>query len=58
MGYRIIVADDEAEIRELLRLYLEKEGYEVSTKDFMRIGVPFTLVAVLSGYIVNWIFWS
>lgn len=29
MGYRILVADDEAEIRELLRLYLEKEGYEV-----------------------------
>ena len=26
MGYRILVADDEAEIRELLRLYLEKEG--------------------------------
>lgn len=37
---------------------LQKEGYEVSTKDFMRIGVPFTLTAVLSGYIVNWIFWS
>lgn len=37
---------------------LQKEGYEVSTKDFMRIGVPFTLVAVISGYIVNWIFWS
>lgn len=29
MGYQILVADDEAEIRELLRLYLEKEGYEV-----------------------------
>ena len=29
MGDRILVADDEAEIRELLRLYLEKEGYEV-----------------------------
>ena len=29
MGYRIIIADDEAEIRELFRLYLEKEGYEV-----------------------------
>lgn len=29
MGYRILVADDEAEISELLRLYLEKEGYEV-----------------------------
>ena len=31
MGYRIIVADDEAEIRELFRLYLEKEGYEINT---------------------------
>lgn len=29
MGYKILVADDEAEIRELLRLYLEKDGYEV-----------------------------
>lgn len=36
---------------------LQKEGYEVSTKDFMRIGVPFTLVAVLSGYIVTWCIW-
>ncbi len=27
--YRILVADDEAEIRDVLRLYLEKEGYEV-----------------------------
>jgi len=24
---RILVADDEAEIRDLLRLYLEKDGY-------------------------------
>lgn len=29
MKYRILIADDEAEIRDLLRLYLEKEGYEV-----------------------------
>lgn len=29
MGYRILITDDEAEIRDLLRLYLEKEGYEV-----------------------------
>lgn len=29
MAYKILVADDEAEIRDLLRLYLEKEGYEV-----------------------------
>ena len=29
MGYQILIADDEAEIRELLRLYLEKDGYRV-----------------------------
>lgn len=29
MSYCILIADDEAEIRDLLRLYLEKEGYEV-----------------------------
>jgi len=29
MGYTILVADDEKEIRELLRLYLENAGYKV-----------------------------
>ena len=29
MGYHILIADDETEIRELLRLYLEKDGYAV-----------------------------
>lgn len=29
MGYKILIADDEPEIRELFRLYLEKDGYEV-----------------------------
>ena len=29
MAYKILIADDEDEIRELLRLYLEKEGYEI-----------------------------
>lgn len=29
MKYKILVADDEAEIRELLKLYLENSGYEV-----------------------------
>ena len=29
MGYTILVADDEKEIRELLRLYLENSEYEV-----------------------------
>lgn len=29
MNYKVLIADDEAEIRQLLRLYLEKDGYEV-----------------------------
>ena len=37
---------------------LRKEGYEVSAKKFMSIGVPFTLVAVLTGYILIWVIWS
>lgn len=37
---------------------LRKNGHEVSTKDFMRIGVPFTLVAVLAGYIFIWLVWG
>ena len=37
---------------------LRKEGYEVKTSDFLRIGVPFTLVAVLSGYLFCWLVWA
>lgn len=36
---------------------LSKNGYDVKTKDFMRIGVPFTLVAVLAGYLFCWFVW-
>ena len=36
---------------------LRRDGYEVSTRDFMRIGVPFSLTAVISGYILVWVFW-
>ena len=34
---------------------LRKAGYEVSTGQFMKIGVPFTLAAVLSGYVLVWV---
>lgn len=33
---------------------LRKEGYEVSFSDFMQIGVPFTLTAVIVGYLFIW----
>ena len=37
---------------------LRKEGYEVKARDFMKISVPFTLTAVLSGYLFIWLFWG
>ena len=37
---------------------LRKEGYEVKTGDFMKISVPFTIVAVMSGYLITWLFWG
>lgn len=37
---------------------LKKEGYDVSFKKFMRIGVPYTLAAVLVGYVFIWLVWS
>ncbi len=33
---------------------LRKEGYEVPFGDFMKIGVPFTLTAVVMGYLFIW----
>ena len=37
---------------------LRRAGWEVKTSDFMRIGVPFTLVAVLAGYLFCWFVWA
>ena len=37
---------------------LKKEGYEVSFPTFMRIGVPYTLTAVLVGYLYFWFIWA
>ena len=37
---------------------LRREGYEVSAGQFMRIGVPFTLTAVLTGYVLCWLFYA
>ncbi len=36
---------------------LRKEGYEVKAKDFMKISVPFTLSAVITGYVLIWFIW-
>ena len=37
---------------------LRKNGETVSTADFLRIGVPFTLSAVVCGYAFIWLFWG
>ncbi len=37
---------------------LRKNGETVKTKDFLRIGIPFTLSAVLAGYIYIWLVWG
>ncbi len=37
---------------------LRKEGYEVKATTFMKYGVPFTFAAVVTGYILLWLFWG
>lgn len=37
---------------------LRKAGYEVKTSDFTRIGVPFTLAAVIPAYIYFWLLYT
>ncbi len=37
---------------------LRKEGYEVKNSDFFKIGIPFTLAAIIPAYIFIWIFFG
>lgn len=37
---------------------LRKNGETVKISDFLRIGLPFTLSAVITGYIIIWAFWG
>lgn len=37
---------------------LRKEGHEVSAGTFMKMSVPFTLVAVTVGYVLIWLIWG
>lgn len=37
---------------------LKKEGYEIKFKDFLKIGLPFTLVAVSAAYLFIWFVWN
>ena len=37
---------------------LRKDGWEVKNSDFLRIGIPFTLGAVIPAYIFLWVFYG
>ena len=37
---------------------LRKEGYEVKATTFMKYGIPFTLAAVITGYVLLWLIWA
>ena len=37
---------------------LRKDGWEVKNSDFLRIGIPFTLAAVIPAYIFLWVFYG
>ena len=37
---------------------LRKAGYEMKNKDFFKIGIPFTLAAVISAYVYLWLVYS
>ena len=37
---------------------LRKSGYPVKNSDFLKIGIPFTLAAIIPAYFYNWIFFG
>lgn len=37
---------------------LKKEGYEVGFKEFLKVGLPFTFVAVTVAYLFVWVIWG
>jgi len=37
---------------------LRKSGYEVKNRDFLRIGIPFTLAAIIPAYIYFWLLYA
>ena len=55
---RATVHSSSSEQQILLIGILRKNGETVRTRDFLRIGVPFTLAAVLVGAGSLWLFWG
>ncbi len=37
---------------------LRREGYEVKSSDFFKIGIPFTIAAIIPAYIYIWLFYG
>ncbi|HWQ59189.1 MAG TPA: SLC13 family permease [Clostridia bacterium] len=37
---------------------LRKNGYEVRTREYMKISIPATTAAILTGYLLIWLIWS
>jgi len=37
---------------------LRRDRHHVSTREFMKIGIPFTLAAVTTGYLLIWLIWA
>lgn len=37
---------------------LRRKGYTVTNRDFLRVGLPFTLTAVTAGYLFLWVVWG
>ena len=51
MAFKILVVDDDKNICELLRLYLEKEGYQVQ---FRSVSPDFILLDIMLPYLNGW----
>jgi Na+/H+ antiporter NhaD/arsenite permease-like protein len=37
---------------------LRKQGFEVKLLDYIKLSIPITLAAVLTGYIITWFIYS
>ena len=45
----------EAILADAIARFKRKEGYDVKNGDFFKIGIPFTLSAIVPAYILIWI---
>ena len=55
MAATVLIVEDDPNIANLLEIYLKKEGYTVKISDFFKIGIPFTLAAIIPAYVYLWL---